>query len=291
MNFKKLSVLMPMYNEELAVASNILETDDYFKKLGISYEIIVMDDGSKDMTYDKALGLNKEHIKVHKLEKNEGKGEALREAFNKCGGDLVMFLDGDLDIHPKQFEVLFEAMKKGNEQYLLKGLIEMDDSYFGQRAVSGKVGRGSGYKRIVLAAVEVPDNKKPRFAALKTLQDLSAQEIESCLKKLVDDHQIFKTDGYSSYKILPGIGHFHFPKILKEKSIIKEHLPWVHILIGNVKNALRATFHGVSAKHLQRYLDEFTYRFNRRYSESKIFDQLLTACIYSKTITFAELRE
>lgn len=184
-----------------------------------------------------------------------------------------------------------QAMKKGNEQYLLKGLIEMDDSYFGQRAVSGKVGRGSGYKRIVLAAVEVPDNKKPRFAALKTLQDLSAQEIESCLKKLVDDHQIFKTDGYSSYKILPGIGHFHFPKILKEKSIIKEHLPWVHILIGNVKNALRATFHGVSAKHLQRYLDEFTYRFNRRYSESKIFDQLLTACIYSKTITFAELRE
>jgi transposase-like protein len=184
-----------------------------------------------------------------------------------------------------------QAMKKGNEQYLLKGLIEMDDSYFGGRAVSGKVGRGSGHKRIVLTAVEVPDNKKPRFAALKTLQDLSAKELESCLHKLVDPHQIVKTDGYSSYKILPNIGHFHYPKVLKEKSIIQEHLPWVHILISNVKNALRATFHGVSAKHLQRYLDEFTYRFNRRFSDSNIFDQLLTTCVYSKTITFAELRE
>jgi len=102
---------MPMYNEELAVAANILETDGYFKKLGVEYEIIVVDDGSKDLTYEKALRVNKDHIKIHKLEKNAGKGEALKEAFNKCGGDLVMFLDGDLDIHPKQFEVLFDTMK------------------------------------------------------------------------------------------------------------------------------------------------------------------------------------
>ncbi len=111
MKFEKLSILMPMYNEEMAVAANILETDEYFKKLGITYEIIVMDDGSKDMTYDKALTASKEHIKVFKLPKNEGKGEALRGAFNKSSGDLVMFLDGDLDIHPKQFEVLFDVMK------------------------------------------------------------------------------------------------------------------------------------------------------------------------------------
>lgn len=102
---------MPMYNEEMEVAANILETDDYFKKLGITYEIIVMDDGSKDMTYNKALTASKEHIKVFKLPKNEGKGEALRAAFYQSNGDLVMFLDGDLDIHPKQFEVLFNVMK------------------------------------------------------------------------------------------------------------------------------------------------------------------------------------
>jgi len=112
MNFTKLSVLMPMYNEELYAAANILETDNHFKKLGIKYEIIVMDDGSKDRTYRKASKTSQKHIKVYKLQKNQGKGQALKEAFKKCTGDLVMFLDGDLDIHPKQFEVLFEVMKR-----------------------------------------------------------------------------------------------------------------------------------------------------------------------------------
>ncbi|MGD0566555.1 MAG: glycosyltransferase [Candidatus Goldiibacteriota bacterium] len=98
MEFKKLSVLMPMYNEELGAAANIMETDAYFKQSGIKYEIIVMDDGSKDMTYDSAMKASREHIRVYKLQKNEGKGEALRMAFNNCSGDLVMFLDGDLDL-------------------------------------------------------------------------------------------------------------------------------------------------------------------------------------------------
>ncbi|MFP4466618.1 MAG: glycosyltransferase [Candidatus Goldiibacteriota bacterium] len=114
MKQKKLSVLMPMYNEGLKAAANILETDAYFKDLGIDYEIVVVDDGSADMTYDKALEAGKEHIKVIKLEKNEGKGEALRRAFDNSVGDLVMFLDGDLDIHPEQFVALFEVMKKEN---------------------------------------------------------------------------------------------------------------------------------------------------------------------------------
>jgi len=119
MEFKKLSVLMPMYNEEFHVASNIMQTDEYFKKMGVSYEIIVMDDGSKDHTYDKANVMKKEHIRIFKLARNQGKGKALREAFEKSTGDLVMFLDGDLDIHPKQFEVLFDTMKKENADVVI----------------------------------------------------------------------------------------------------------------------------------------------------------------------------
>ncbi|MBN2754633.1 MAG: glycosyltransferase [Candidatus Goldbacteria bacterium] len=119
MPFKKLSVLMPVFNEELAVAANILETDDYFKKLGIEYEIIVMDDGSKDKTYEKVKELNNPRVMAYKQQINEGKGEALKEAFKKCTGDMVMLLDGDLDIHPRQFEVLFEVMKKENADVVI----------------------------------------------------------------------------------------------------------------------------------------------------------------------------
>jgi glycosyltransferase involved in cell wall biosynthesis len=119
MEFKKLSVLMPMYNEELHAAASILETDDYFKKLGVDYEIVVVDDGSKDLTYDKALSVKKEHIKIHKLLYNQGKGQALREAFKISSGDLIMFLDGDLDIHPEQFKVLFKIMQKENADVVI----------------------------------------------------------------------------------------------------------------------------------------------------------------------------
>ena len=119
MNYEKLSVLMPMYNEELYAAVNILETDNYFKKLGIKYEIIVMDDGSRDRTFRKASKTAQKHIRIYKMKKNEGKGEALKEAFKKASGDLIMFLDGDLDIHPKQFEVLFEIMKNEDAEVVI----------------------------------------------------------------------------------------------------------------------------------------------------------------------------
>ncbi|MCX8092985.1 MAG: glycosyltransferase [Candidatus Goldbacteria bacterium] len=119
MKFKKLTILMPMYNEELYAAANIMETDRYFKNLKINYEIIVMDDGSKDMTFKKAQKMKKKHIKIYRIKKNQGKGHALKEAFKKSSGDLIMFLDGDLDIHPRQFEVLFEIMQKENADIVI----------------------------------------------------------------------------------------------------------------------------------------------------------------------------
>ncbi len=108
-----------MYNEELRAAASILETDDFFKKLGIDYEIVVADDGSSDKTSEIIKELNNPRVKVIKLLKNEGKGQALKEGFKHCEGDLIMFLDGDLDIHPRQFEVLFEVLKNENADVVI----------------------------------------------------------------------------------------------------------------------------------------------------------------------------
>ena len=56
-------------------------------------------------------------------------------------------------------------------------------------------------------------------------------------------------------------------------------LPWVHVAIGNLKAFLLGTYHGVSAKYLQEYLDEFCYRFNRREWEAELPLRLLNACL------------
>jgi hypothetical protein len=66
-------------------------------------------------------------------------------------------------------------------------------------------------------------------------------------------------------------------------------LPWVHSFIRNVKSSIQGIFHGVSGKHLQRFLDECCYRFNRRFREPELFDRLLLACSRTMTVTYAGL--
>jgi transposase-like protein len=175
--------------------------------------------------------------------------------------------------------------------YQLCRLIELDDSYFGGKKHGGKRGRGSENKSAVLVAVEVPDNKRPKHAWFGQVPSLESDAIEKALRKKIKDLSILKTDAYKGFLFIPNKGYYHYPNDMKDKQSIADHLPWVHILVGNVKNAIRATFHGVRAKHLQRYLGEYSYRFNRRYFESQLFDRLLNACVLTQTITFSEIRQ
>jgi len=184
-----------------------------------------------------------------------------------------------------------KAMADRDSAYQLQGLIELDDSYFGGKQHSGKRGRGSENKRPVLVGVEVPDNKRPKFAWLHEVPTLESHHIENILKKKVKTLSTLKTDANKGFLFIPGKGFYHYPKKMDDKEKLATHLPWVHTLVGNVKNALLATFHGVSGKHLQRYLDEAMYLFNRRFWESQLFDRLLNACLITNTITFSELRQ
>ncbi len=184
-----------------------------------------------------------------------------------------------------------KAMADRDASYRLSGLLELDDTYFGGKKHPGKRGRGSKNKSPVLAAVEVPDNKKPRFAVLQVVKNLTFEEVESHLKNKVKKLSILKTDAYKSFYSLNEKGYYHYPKVMSDEQKIRTHLPWIHTIVANAKNAIRATFHGVSSKHLQRYLDEFNYRFNRRFWEPQLFDRLLYACILTNTITFSELVE
>ena len=68
-----------------------------------------------------------------------------------------------------------------------------------------------------------------------------------------------------------------------------EMLRWLHIVIGNAKSFVMGTFHGLGSKHIQCYLDEFCYRFNRRNFHSEIFARLLSASVASSPLRFADL--
>lgn len=178
-----------------------------------------------------------------------------------------------------------KAMEDRDTRYMLGHVIEMDEAFFGG-PVSGKRGRGAGNKSKVIVAVE-NRGTSAGYAKMTVVESLDSNTIRDVVTTTIRNQSTIRTDDYPAYAVLAS--HFrHRGEIVKSPEV-KEKLPWVHILIGNAKTFIRGTHHGVSHKHLQRYLNEFCYRFNRRLKQSEIFDRILTASLSTHTITFAEL--
>ena len=158
---------------------------------------------------------------------------------------------------------------------LLEQMIELDDTFVGGRR-PGKRGRGAEGKKPVLVAVEHRD-KAAGFVAMKAVESVSGEEIDSFLKQhLISGRQV-RTDAFPAMNIIEQ-SHQHEKRVTPPQQA-STWLPLVHIVIGNMKTFLNGTFHGVSHKYLQEYLDEFCYRFNRRFWEPELPLRLLNACL------------
>jgi len=109
---EKISIVMPAYNEGSRIVSSIEETARAFDDFGYPWEIIVMDDGSSDNTYEKANALLQKYpqLIVKRNPVNMGKGRAIKKALHYITGDYTLFLDADMDLHPIQFQTLFDIM-------------------------------------------------------------------------------------------------------------------------------------------------------------------------------------
>lgn len=106
MKCQKLSVVMPAYNEGGNIYNNLKAASACLQGFCTDYELVVVNDGSKDMTKDEInrAASEDDHIKSVSYEKNQGKGNAIREGVRGATGDLIAFLDADLDISPSHLE-------------------------------------------------------------------------------------------------------------------------------------------------------------------------------------------
>jgi len=182
---------------------------------------------------------------------------------------------------------LRKAMGQRDATYTLTGSIEMDDAFFGG-AAAGKRGRGAANKTKVVVMVESRE-EHAGFIGMKTVAKTDRAEIGAAATAKIAPGQEIHTDGWQAYGVLEKLGHDHRSQRVPPKEA-SEKLPWVHIAISNAKCFLLGTYHGVSHKYLQAYLDEFCYRFNRRAWEPTLTSRLLTACLVAKPVTLAELR-
>jgi glycosyltransferase involved in cell wall biosynthesis len=107
----ELSIIMPAYNEGQHIRANILRVCDALADM--RYEIIVVDDGSSDNTFDESQGAAEagNPVRVVKNETNLGKGASLFRGFNTSQGALIVFLDSDLEIAPENILKLIQVMQ------------------------------------------------------------------------------------------------------------------------------------------------------------------------------------
>jgi len=179
------------------------------------------------------------------------------------------------------------AMGKRNDDHVLSGIVELDDAFFGGSSQGGKRGRGTD-KTAVLVSVSLTDKGKPRNAKMEVIDNVDGETVTEFAKANILSGSEIRTDGYSTYSVLKESGYSLVKKKFDPKNEPK-HLHWTHIIISNAKAFINGTFHGLDSVHLQRYLDEFCFRFNRRWNPDSIFTSLLNSCVHFGKITNYEL--
>jgi glycosyltransferase involved in cell wall biosynthesis len=110
------SFVIPAYNEEEFIEDTLDTLDSLVKNKNLPYEILVVNDGSRDQTLAKANKYAKSngHVKVLSYANNVGKGHAVKTGFMKTNGDVVIFADSDMEINLKMISKYLEALKQGD---------------------------------------------------------------------------------------------------------------------------------------------------------------------------------
>lgn len=166
----------------------------------------------------------------------------------------------------------------------LSGVVEIDETYIGGKS-SGKRGRGADKKCLVAVAVEDKSQMSPAGKGigrirLKIIPDASAISLNAFIQEHINRGALIRTDGWNGYQNVPTLGYNHTVVDSKALNI-------AHLTISLLKRWLLGTYQGaVSSTHLGYYLDEFTFRFNRRTSRSrgKLFYRLVQQALLSDPI-------
>jgi len=134
----ELSVIIPAYNESENIIRNIEIVIQELEKIVDDYEIVIIDDGSKDGTYTlvREMFIENDRVNIYKNPKNLGKGAAIRKGINYANKYYTVLIDADLDLHPRQIKRLFGVL------YSSKADIVIGSKFHPDSDIDYPVGRG-----------------------------------------------------------------------------------------------------------------------------------------------------
>jgi transposase-like protein len=182
-------------------------------------------------------------------------------------------------------------MAKRDATYKLGGHVEIDEMFIGAPTEGKKRGRGTEKTPVLVAVSYVPGDEGKEYmgyAKMRMVNTIEEKTIVAFAKDVLENGATVRTDGLVVYPPLEKHGFIHerHPVGRRKAHVI---LPHVHLFISNCKSFVQGTPHGLNDTQLQHYLDEFTYRFNRRKCHKELFDRLLFACLEKEEVPFSAL--
>jgi transposase-like protein len=172
----------------------------------------------------------------------------------------------------------------------LSGTVEVDEIYLGGVKL-GKRGRGASGKALVVVVAQEDGNRIGRIR-LRRVADASAASLIPALRECVEPGSLIRTDAWQGYAPLGRESYTHI--VARKNSIVGDNLlPMVNRVASLLKRWLAGTHQGaVRPSHLDYYLDEYTFRFNRRTSRSRgqLFYRLVQQAVAIEPVTGDMLR-
>ena len=177
-------------------------------------------------------------------------------------------------------KVLRTAMGDRDTLYRLTDIIELDDALIGGKK-PGKRGRGAEGKVSILVACE-NRNGRSGFLAMEVIDSVNIHNIHDFATRRIKQAQTVRSDALPASNGL--VVHVDHVSRITPPEMANQWLPWVHIAIANLKRFLLGTYHGTSNRYLRDYLNEFCYRFNRRFWEAEIPNRLIRLCLQHRPV-------
>lgn len=204
------------------------------------------------------------------------------------GGISALRLSKLIDVHwrtaYRMLRRLRIAMGHRDSLYRLERLVEFDDAFVGGYR-PGKAGRGAANKTALLVACENRADDRPGFASIQAVSSINSDTVTQFARKHLQPGQDIRSDALPALRTL-GRDYAHVARVTPPIKA-KEWLPWVHTLIANLKRFLLGTFHGIRQHRVQEYVNEFVYRFNRRFFEQELPHRLLRLAMQHTPINLA----
>ena len=202
---------------------------------------------------------------------------------NDKRGSSATYLSTTLGVHYHNAWYLLKriqtAMKTREENYMLSGIVEVDESFIGGTSDDTKTGRGTDKTEIMMAVEVEPFTDKngesclnPKHIKIEVVNDTSGKTVRNFALGNIVPGSIVKTDGFASYKVLDKLD---YNRESENSGSDKLHLRWFHTIVSNLKSFIQGTYHGLDKKHQHFYFSEFTWRYNRR--GLNLFERLVVA--------------